>query len=106
MIRISIDLRYAVKSLYNSYIFVTVLPPGKIAWSAVRSTWSGRRNLINASSNSSMIVDLVDAKNVLQSQVSVQSALPTWCSFVGMEYSSYVLIILYADSTVHSLYYI
>ena len=71
-------------SLYNCCISVIDLPPGKTAWTSVRSTWSGRRNLVNANSNSSMVVDVVDAEDVLQSYVSVQSALPTWCSFVGM----------------------
>ena len=61
-------------------------------WTSARSTWSGRRNLINADDNSSLAMDRVDVNaslSVLQSlslssDEGLLSTLPSWCSFQGM----------------------
>ena len=72
--------------------------PGKTVWTSARSTWSGRRNLINADNNNSLAMDRVDVNaslSVLQylsssSSVSLSSdegllsTLPSWCLFQGM----------------------
>ena len=50
----------------------------------MKSTWSGRRNLIEAGDNSSMTTDVADAKDLLRSYDVLQSTLPSWCSFQGM----------------------
>ena len=64
--------------------------------SSARSTWSGRRNLINADDNTSLAMDRVDVNaslSVLQSlslslslssDEGLLSTLPSWCSFEGM----------------------
>ena len=65
-------------------------------WTSARSTWSGRRNLINADNNTSLAMDRVDVNaslSVLQSlslslplssDEGLLSTLPSWCSFEGM----------------------
>ena len=66
--------------------------PGKTVWTSARSTWSGRRNLINADNNTSLAMDRVDVNaslSVLQSvslssDEGLLSTLPSWCSFEGM----------------------
>ena len=69
---------------------------GKTVWTSARSTWSGRRNLINADNNTSLAMDRVDVNaslSVLQSaslslslssDEGLLSTLPSWCSFEGM----------------------
>ena len=73
---------------------------GKTVWTSARSTWSGRRNLINADNNTSLAMDRVDVNaslSVLQSASSslslslslssdegLLSTLPSWCLFQGM----------------------
>ena len=65
---------------------------GKTVWTSARSTWSGRRNLINADNNTSLAMDRVDVNaslSVLQSlslssDEGLLSTLPSWCSFQGM----------------------
>ena len=69
---------------------------GKTVWTSARSTWSGRRNLINADDNTSLAMDRVDVNaslSVLQSlslslslssDEGLLSTLPSWCSFEGM----------------------
>ena len=70
--------------------------PGKTVWTSARSTWSGRRNLINADNNTSLAMDRVDVNaslSVLQSlslslplssDEGLLSTLPSSCSFEGM----------------------
>ena len=70
--------------------------PGKTVWTSARSTWSGRRNLINADNNTSLTIDRGDVNaslSVLQSlslslslssDEGLLSTLPSWCSFQGM----------------------
>ena len=66
--------------------------PGKTVWTSARSTWSGRRYLINADDNTSLAMDRVDVNaslSVLQSlslssDEGLLSTLPSWCSFQGM----------------------
>ena len=63
-------------------------------WTSARSTWSGRRNLINADDNTSSAMDRVDVNaslSVLQSlslslssDEGLLSTLPSWCLFEGM----------------------
>ena len=67
-------------------------------WTSERSTWSGRRYLINADNNTSLAMDRVDVNaslSVLQSaslssslslssDEGLLSTLPSWCSFQGM----------------------
>ena len=67
-------------------------------WTSARSTWSGRRNLINADNNTLLAMDRVDVNaslSVLQSlsaslslslssDEGLLSTLPSWCSFQGM----------------------
>ena len=68
------------------YIFIYAgykLPPGKTVWTSVRSTWTGRRNLVEADNNSSMTFDVADVKDSLQSHEVLQSTLPSWCLFLG-----------------------
>ena len=67
---------------------------GKTVWTSARSTWSGRRNLINADDNTSLAMDRVDVNaslSVLQSlslslssDEGLLSTLPSWCLFEGM----------------------
>ena len=71
---------------------------GKTVWTSARSTWSGRRNLINPDNNTSLAMDRVDVNaslSVLQSASAslslslssdegLLSTLPSWCSFQGM----------------------
>ena len=62
---------------------------GKTVWmSSARSTWSGRRNLINADNNTSLAMDRVDVNASLSVSLSsdegLLSTLPSWCSFEGM----------------------
>ena len=71
---------------------------GKTVWTSARSTWSGRRNLINADNNTLLAMDRVDVNaslSVLQSlsaslslslssDEGLLSTLPSWCSFQGM----------------------
>ena len=67
---------------------------GKTVWTSARSTWSGRRNLINADNNTSLAMDRGDVNaslSVLQSlslslssDEGLLSTLPSWCSFEGM----------------------
>ena len=67
---------------------------GKTVWTSARSTWSGRRNLINADNNTSLAMDRGDVNaslSVLQSlslslssDEGLLSTLPSWCSFQGM----------------------
>ena len=78
-------------------VFDTV-SSGKTVWTSARSTWSGRRNLINADNNNSLAMDRVDVNaslSVLQSLSSsssvslssdegLLSTLPSWCLFQGM----------------------
>ena len=61
-------------------------------WTSARSTWSGRRNLINADDNTSLAMDRVDVNASLSLPLSLSlssdegllSTLPSWCSFQGM----------------------
>ena len=65
-------------------------------WTSARSTWSGRRYLINADDNTLFAMDRVDVNaslSVLQSaslslssssDEGLLSTLPSWCSFQGM----------------------
>ena len=67
-------------------------------WTSARSTWSGRRNLINADNKTTLAMDRVDVNAslfVLQpaslslslslsSDEGLLSTLPSWCSFQGM----------------------
>ena len=61
-------------------------------WTSARSTWSGRRNLINADNNTSLAMDRVDVNaslSILQSlslslDEGLLSTLPSWCLFQGM----------------------
>ena len=71
---------------------------GKTVWTSARSTWSGRRNLINADNNTSLAMDRVDVNASLSvsqsasvslslslsSDEGLLSTLPSWCSFQGM----------------------
>ena len=65
---------------------------GKTVWTSARSTWSGRRNLINADNNTSLAMDRVDVNASLSLPLSLSlssdegllSTLPSWCSFQGM----------------------
>ena len=69
---------------------------GKTVWTSARSTWSGRRNLINADNNTSLAMDRGDVNaslSVLQSlslslslssDEGLLSTLPSWCLFQGM----------------------
>ena len=71
---------------------------GKTVWTSARSTWSGRRYLINADDNTSLAMNRVDVNaslSVLQSASAslslslssdegLLSTLPSWCSFQGM----------------------
>ena len=69
------------------YIFIFAgdyFSPGTTVWTSVRSTWSGRRNLVEADNNSSMTFDVADVKDSLQSHEVLQSTLPSWCLFRGM----------------------
>ena len=59
--------------------------PGKSVWTSARSTWSGRRNLINADHNSSMILDVANLRNLSTSNEGLLSTLPSWCMFEGMK---------------------
>ena len=68
--------------------------PGKTVWTSARSTWSGRRNLINADDKTSLAMDQGDVNaslSVLQSlslslssDEGLLSTLPSWCLFQGM----------------------
>ena len=61
-------------------------------WTSARSTWSGRRNLINADDNTSLAMDRVDVNASLSvfqslplsSDEGLLSTLPSWCLFQGM----------------------
>ena len=65
-------------------------------WTSARSTWSGRRNLIDTDKNTSLAMDRGDVNaslSVLQSlslslslssDEGLLSTLPSWCSFQGM----------------------
>ena len=67
---------------------------GKTVWTSARSTWSGRRYLINADNNTSLAMDRVDVNASLSvsqslplplsSDEGLLSTLPSWCSFRGM----------------------
>ena len=73
-------------------LYVLGLPVGKTVWTSTRSTWSGRRNLINADNNTSLTIDRGDVNDSLSLLLSASSSsaggllsmLPSWCSFVGM----------------------
>ena len=68
-------------------VFDTV-SSGKTVWTSARSTWSGRRNLINADNNTSLAMDRGDVNASLfmslSSDEGLLSTLPSWCSFQGM----------------------
>ena len=67
-------------------------------WTSARSTWSGRRYLINADKNTSLAMDRGDVNASLSvsqsasaslplplsSDEGLLSTLPSWCSFQGM----------------------
>ena len=57
---------------------------GKTVWTSTRSIWSGRRNLINADSNSSMVMDAASLKNMSMTHEGLLASLPSWCLFQGM----------------------
>ena len=61
---------------------------GKTVWTSARSTWSGRRYLINADNNTSLAMDRGDVNASLSVSLSsdegLLSTLPSWCSFEGM----------------------
>ena len=50
----------------------------------MRSTSSGRRNLMEANHKHSASVNVSDARDSLQSYESLLSTLPSWCLFEGM----------------------
>ena len=60
-------------------------------WTSEISIWSGRRNFVDSDNNSSMTLDGVDARDSLQSHETLQSTMPSWCSFVGMTSCMFVL---------------
>ena len=54
-------------------------------WNSTRSTWSGRRNLISADNNSSMMLDVAYLRNLsLSHEGLLSTGLPSWCSFEGI----------------------
>ena len=65
-------------------------------WTSARSTWSGRRNLINADNKTSLAMNRGDVNASLSvsqsasmslslsSDEGLLSTLPSWCSFQGM----------------------
>ena len=63
-------------------------------WTSERSTWSGRRNLIDTDNNTSLAMDKRDvnaslsvsqsASLSLSSDEGLLTTLPSWCSFQGM----------------------
>ena len=57
-------------------------------WTSERSTWSGRRNLIDTDKNTSLAMDRGDVNASLSMSLSsdegLLSTLPSWCSFQGM----------------------
>ena len=61
---------------------------GKTVWTSERSTWSGRRNLIDTDKNTSLAMDRGDVNASLSMSLSsdegLLSTLPSWCSFQGM----------------------
>ena len=69
-----------------------IVSSGKTVWTSARSTWSGRRYLINADNNTSLAMDRVDVNASLSLPLSLSlssdegllSTLPSWCSFQGM----------------------
>ena len=72
-------------SLYNCRVpYAIVSISGKTVWTSVRSTWSGRRNLIEADNKYSASINVSDARASLQSYESLLSTLPSWCLFQGM----------------------
>ena len=68
--------------------------PGKTVWTSARSTWTGRRNLINADNDTSLAMDRGDVNASLSLSLSLSTSLssdegllttlPSWCSFQGM----------------------
>ena len=50
----------------------------------MRSTWSGRRNLIEADNKYSASMNVTDARDSMQSYEFLLSTLPSWCLFEGM----------------------
>ena len=67
---------------------------GKTVWTSARSTWSGRRNLINADNKTSLAMDRGDVNASLSVSQSLSlslssdegllTTLPSWCLFQGM----------------------
>ena len=57
-------------------------------WTSERSTWSGRRNLIDTDNNTSLAMHKRDGNASLfmslSSDEGLLSTLPSWCSFQGM----------------------